>query len=197
MFLAGGFKHCNDVMARLRNKLGDDMNLRDPAKFAFCYVVDFPLYEYNDETKSWDAAHHAFTMPFEEDLEYLESDPGRVRAQSYDMVLNGIEVASGSIRISRPDVQERVLKVVGLSTEELRQKFGFFMDAFTYGAPPHGGMAPGVDRLVALMLGGNDIREVMAFPKNKSAQNPMDGSPGPIDAKQLTELGLQLAPKKK
>lgn len=197
MFLAGSFKQCNDVMARLRNKIGDDMGLRDPAKFAFCYVVDFPLYEYNDEDKRWDAAHHAFTMPFEEDLQFLESDPGKVRAQSYDMVLNGIEVASGSIRISRPDVQERVLKVIGLTTDELKAKFGFFMDAFTYGAPPHGGMAPGVDRLVALMLGGNDIREVMAFPKNKSAQNPMDGSPSPIDAKQLTELGLQLAPKKK
>ncbi len=197
MFLAGSFKGCNDVMMRLRNKLGEDLGLRDPAVFKFCYVIDFPLFERNDEENRWEAAHHMFTMPHDQDMDFLESDPGRVRAKCYDMVLNGIEVASGSIRIHRGDIQERVMKVVGFTKEQLAHKFGFFIDAMEYGAPPHGGMAPGVDRLIALMLGGNDIREVIAFPKNKNAANPMDGSPDVLDAKQLKELhiGLDL-PKK-
>ncbi len=196
-FVAGKSKQVHDVIYRLRVKIGDDLGLRDPKVFKFCYVVDFPLYEYNEEEKRWDAAHHAFTMPHEEDLAFLESDPGRVRAKCYDMVLNGIEVASGSIRINRPDIQERVLKVIGLSVDDLRRKFGFFMDAMEYGAPPHGGMAPGVDRLIALLLGGNDIREVIAFPKNKMAASPMDGSPDYLDDKQLKELGLKIDVKKK
>jgi aspartyl-tRNA synthetase len=191
MFLAGGFKQCNDVMMRLRNRLGDDLGLRDPKVFAFCYVIDFPLFEYNEDEKRWEAAHHMFTMPYEEDMQYLESDPGRVRAKCYDMVLNGLEVASGSIRIHRGDIQERVMKAIGFSMEQLRNKFGFFIDAMEYGAPPHGGMAPGVDRLIALMLGGNDIREVIAFPKNKSAASPMDGSPDTLDEKQLKELHIR------
>jgi aspartyl-tRNA synthetase len=160
-------------------------------------VVDFPLYEWNDEENSWDAAHHIFTMPHEDSLQYLETDPGKVRAKCYDMVLNGIEVASGSIRIHRGDIQERVMKVIGLTPDQLKRKFGFLIEAFEYGAPPHGGMAPGVDRLCALMQGFNDIREVIAFPKNKAAQNPMDGSPDFLDEKQLKELYLQLnLPKK-
>jgi aspartyl-tRNA synthetase len=197
MFLAGKFAQANDVMMRLRNKLGDDLGLRDPKVFKFVYVVDFPLFEYNEDEKRWDAAHHIFTMPHEHTLEYLESDPGKVRAKCYDMVLNGTEVASGSIRIHRGDIQERVMKVIGLSPEQLRSKFGFLIEAFEYGAPPHGGMAPGVDRLVALMLGGNDIREVIAFPKNKMAANPMDGAPDVVDEKQLKELGLKIEVKKK
>jgi aspartyl-tRNA synthetase len=197
MFLAGKFKQTNDVMMRLRNKLGDDLGLRNPKVFSFCYVVDFPLFEYNEEEDRWDAAHHIFTMPHEDSLKYIESDPGKVRAKCYDMVLNGIEVASGSIRIHRGDIQERVMKVIGLSSEQLKKKFGFFIEAFEYGAPPHGGMAPGVDRLVALMLGGNDIREVMAFPKNKMAASPMDGSPDYLDEKQLKELHLKVEMPKK
>jgi len=197
MFLAGSFRQCNDTMMRLRNKLGEDMGLRDPKVLKFCYVVDFPLFEYDDDEKRWAPAHHMFTMPHDADMQYLESDPGKVRAKCYDMVLNGIEVASGSIRIHRPDIQERVMKVIGFTKEDLKRKFGFFIDAMEYGAPPHGGMAPGVDRLVALMLGGNDIREVMAFPKNKSAASPMDGSPDIIDEKQLKELHIKLdLPKK-
>lgn len=197
MFIADTPKKCNDVISRLRLKVADDLRLRDPSVFAFCYVTDFPLYEWSEDAEKWEAAHHAFTMPSEESLAYLESDPVKVRAQCYDMVLNGVEVASGSIRIHRADIQERVLKVIGLSIDDARRKFGFLLDAFSYGAPPHGGMAPGVDRLVALMLGGNDIREVIAFPKNKAGQNPMDGSPSEIDEQQLKELHLKIERKKK
>jgi aspartyl-tRNA synthetase len=192
MFLAGSFKQCNDVMMRLRNRLGDDLGLRDPKVFSFCYVVDFPLFEYDEDEKRWTPAHHMFTMPHDNDMHYLESDPGKVRAKCYDMVLNGIEVASGSIRIHRPDIQERVMKTIGFTKEQLVYKFGFFIDAMEYGAPPHGGMAPGVDRLVALMLGGNDIREVIAFPKNKSAASPMDGSPNTVDEKQMHDLHIRV-----
>jgi aspartyl-tRNA synthetase len=184
-------------MMRLRNKLGEDLGLRDPKVFKFCYIVDFPLFEYDEEERRWVAAHHMFTMPHDKDLDFLETDPGRVRAKCYDMVLNGVEVASGSIRIHRGDIQERVMKVIGFTKDDLARKFGFFIDAMEYGAPPHGGMAPGVDRLIALMLGGNDIREVMAFPKNKSAQSPMDGSPDVLDERQLKELHLALQLPKK
>jgi aspartyl-tRNA synthetase len=197
MFLAGKFKQTNDVMMRLRNKLGDDLGLRDPKVFKFVYIVDFPLFEFNEEDDRWEPAHHMFTMPHTADMDFMEKDPARVRAKCYDMVLNGIEVASGSIRIHRPDIQERVMKIIGMTHEQLHKKFGFFIEAFEYGTPPHGGMAPGVDRLVALMLGGNDIREVIAFPKNKMAANPMDGSPDFLDEKQLKELHLKVESPKK
>jgi aspartyl-tRNA synthetase len=136
-------------------------------------------------------------MPKKQHLDYLEKDPSKVHAQCYDMVLNGIEIASGSIRIHRADIQERVMKVIGLEKKDAERKFGFLLEAFKYGAPPHGGFAPGVDRLVALMLGHNDIREVIAFPKNKNAECPMDGCPTMPDEKVLKELNMKFTVEKK
>lgn len=192
--VAGPNKLTNDVLARLRLKLGEDLKLFNPKELAFCWIRDFPLYGWNEEEERWEAEHHLFCMPVEEDMKYLESDPGKVRASSFDLVLNGVELASGSIRINRPDIQERVMKIIGITNKEAEEKFGFLLDAFKYGAPPHGGWAIGFDRLIAIMLGvpENDIREVIAFPKNKSAQSPMDGSPSEITKEQLKELHIKL-----
>ena len=138
------------------------------------------------------AMHHPFTMPNEEDLPYLESEPGRVRAKAYDMVLNGVELGGGSVRIHRRDIQERVFKSLGFSMEEAYEKFGFFIDAFTYGAPPHAGLAYGLDRLVMLLLGEDNLREVIAFPKVKDASCPMSSAPSVVDEQQLKDLSLKI-----
>lgn len=193
--VADQFKICNDALANVRKEIGKKLVLYDEKEFAFCWVYDFPSFEWNAEEQKWDAAHHIFTMPKYEHLEYLETDPGKVRALCYDMVLNGIELASGSIRINRRDIQERVMNVIGLTIEDVERKFGFLLEAFKYGAPPHGGFAIGLDRLVALMSGTNDIREVIAFPKNRQAENPMDECPSPIEPKALKELGLKVEKK--
>lgn len=173
-------------------------NKKDPKEFAFCWVVDFPLFAYNKDEKKWEPEHHMFTSPKQEHIEFLEKDPGKVKGDLYDLVLNGVELGSGSIRISNPELQERVMKVIGMLKKEAREKFGFLLDAYDYGGPIHGGMGLGFDRLVALMLGYNDIREVIAFPKNKSAQCPMDGSPAEVTDIQLKEANIKLdLPKKK
>ncbi|HIH31937.1 TPA: aspartate--tRNA ligase [Candidatus Woesearchaeota archaeon] len=193
LIVADSFKVANDALGNVRKEIGKKLVLYDEKEFAFCWVYDFPLYEWNPEELRWDAAHHIFTMPKYEHLDYLESDPGKVRALCYDIVLNGIELGSGSIRINRRDIQERVMAVIGLTMEDVERKFGFMLEAFKYGAPPHGGFAVGLDRMVALMNGTNDIREVIAFPKNKQGENPMDGCPSPIDENALKELGLRLS----
>lgn len=190
--VADQFKTCNDALANVRKEIGKKLVLYDEKDFAFCWIYDFPSFEWNSEEQKWDPAHHIFTMPKYEQLDYLESDPGKVRASCYDMVLNGIELASGSIRINRRDVQERVMNVIGLTMEDAEKKFGFLLEAFKYGAPPHGGFAIGLDRLVALMSGTNDIREVIAFPKNRQGENPMDECPSLIDERSLRELGLKV-----
>lgn len=192
-FVADKKKTTNDVLAKLRNFLAEKMGLINKEEFKFAWVTDFPSFEWNEETESWDAAHHIFTMPKQECLQYLETEPGKVFAQCYDLTLNGVELASGSIRIHRSDIQERVMRVVGLTHAEAYQKFGFLLDAFKYGAPPHGGIGIGLDRLSVLLIGKNDIRDMIAFPKNKSAQCPMDGCPSPIGEKQLKELSIRLA----
>jgi aspartyl-tRNA synthetase len=199
LMVADNYKITNAALAALRNWLGKKLNLYDPRDFKFCWVVDFPLFEWNEEEERWDAAHHMFTMPKKEHLKYLETDPGKVHAQCYDLVLNGIEIASGSIRIHRWDIQEKVMKVLGLNKADAERKFGFLLEAFRYGAPPHGGFAPGIDRLVAIMLGipGGDIREVIAFPKNKNAECPMDGCPTVPDEKTLKELNMKFTFEKK
>ncbi|HYD02694.1 MAG TPA: aspartate--tRNA ligase [Alphaproteobacteria bacterium] len=192
IFIVGDqFKICNDALAYVRKDIAKRLKLYDEKTFQFCWIVDFPSFEWNPDEQKWDAAHHIFTSPKEEHLQYLESDPGQVRASCYDLVLNGIELASGSIRINRRDVQERVMNVIGLTIEDAEQKFGFLLEAFKYGAPPHGGFAIGLDRLSALMCGTNDIREVIAFPKNKSAESPMDGCPTEIDPRTAKDLGLK------
>lgn len=197
MFIAGKPKQANDVIYRLRNELGKDLKLYDAKEFKFCWVVDFPLLEFDEESDSWMPAHHMFTMPKKETLEFIEKNPEKVIAECYDLVLNGIELASGSIRIHRQDIQERVMARVGFPKESAEKRFGFLLEAFRYGAPPHGGFAIGFDRLVAMMLGHSDIREVIAFPKTKAAECPMDGCPTEIDDKQLKELSLKFDIKKK
>ncbi len=172
-------------------------NKDDPNEYAFCWVVDFPLFSYNKEEKKWDPEHHMFSSPKKEFIQTMEEDPGKVKADLYDVVLNGTELGSGSIRINDPELQERVMNIIGMSKEEAWKKFGFLLEAYEFGGPVHGGMGLGVDRLVALMLGTNDIREVIAFPKNKAAQCPMDGSPAEVSEVQLKEAHIKLELPKK
>jgi aspartyl-tRNA synthetase len=180
------------ALGALRNECARRMDIIPKNKFAFAWITDFPLFHYNEEEKRWEAEHHMFSMPKEEHLQYLESDPGRVLGQLYDLVANGSELASGSIRIHRRDIQERVMKVVGLSPEEAQKKFGFMLEAFEYGAPPHGGIAPGVDRILTMITGGDSIRDVIAFPKTTSGSGLMEGSPSEVDERQLKELKIRL-----
>jgi aspartyl-tRNA synthetase len=182
------------VLGLLRLELG-----RPPVTeggLQFHWIVDFPLFEgVDEETGQPIPAHHAFTMPHLDDIDKLESDPLSVRSQSYDLVCNGWELGSGSIRIHRPDVQQRIFDVLGISAEEQQSRFGFLLNAFEYGPPPHGGFAVGVDRLIALLVGEENIREVIAFPKTQTGTDPLTDSPSEVDPKQLRELGIQVLPK--
>ena len=182
-------------LGAVRARLGKDLGLCDPATFAFAWIVDFPMFEYNEDEARWEAAHHMFTMPQERYHATLESDPGSVKGDLYDLVLNGFELASGSIRVHDGELQKRIFKIVGFDEEEGMRKFGFLTEAFKYGAPPHGGIAPGLDRLVMLMAGETSIKEVIAFPKNSFAVNPMDDCPSDVDQKQLDELHLAVVKK--
>ena len=193
LLVADERKKVNHVLGLLRLELG-----RPPVNeggFHFLWVVDFPLFEAGDGGEVV-AMHHAFTMPNDEDIDRLESDPLSVRAQSYDLVLNGWELGSGSIRIHRADIQERVFRMMGISADEADRKFGFLLTAFKFGAPPHGGFAFGIDRLAALLAGEENIREIIAFPKTQSGLDPLTGAPTPADPKDLRELGLQTLPAK-
>jgi aspartyl-tRNA synthetase len=180
------------VLGILRTQIGNEKYQLDSSDFRFIWIHEFPLFERNPERAAWAPAHHIFTMPLDEDLPYLDTDPGRVRAQLYDLAANGNELASGSVRIHRKDIQEKVMSVIGMSQEEAQMKFGFLLEAFEYGAPPHGGIALGLDRLVILFHGGESIRDAIAFPKTASATSLMDGAPGPIDEADLRELGLRI-----
>ena len=178
------------ALGAVRSRLGKDLNLCDPDQFAFAWIVDFPMFEWNEEENKWDTAHHMFTMPQEKYHATLESDPGSVKGDLYDLVLNGYELASGSIRIHDPQLQKRIFQIVGFDEAEGQKKFGFLTEAFKYGAPPHGGIAPGLDRLVMLMCKETSIKEVIAFPKNTFAQSPMDDCPSEVDQQQLDDLHL-------
>ncbi len=180
------------ALGAVRTRLGKDLGLCTEGVFAFAWIVDFPMFEYNEEENRWETAHHMFTWPQDRFHATLESDPGSVKGDLYDLVLNGYELASGSIRIHDPKLQKRIFKIVGFDEAEGEKKFGFLTEAFKYGAPPHGGIAPGLDRLVMLMAGETSIKEVIAFPKNSFAQSPMDDCPGEVDAKQLEELHLKI-----
>jgi len=180
----------NTALGAVRSKLGRDLNFCDPKRFEFAWIVDFPLFEFNEDENRWEAAHHLFSWPQEKYHATLESDPGAVRGDLYDLVLNGYELASGSIRVHDPELQKRIFAVVGFDPAEAEKRFGFLTGAFKYGAPPHGGIAPGLDRLVMLMSGQTSIKEVIAFPKNSFAVSPMDDCPGEVDQKQLDELCL-------
>ena len=178
------------TLGALRNILGKKLDLIPEGAFNFLWVVEFPFFEWNEETNHWDAMHHPFTMPLQECLEYLESDPGKVRAECYDMVLNGTELLSGSIRITDWQLQERMFKVLGLTPEDIQKKFGFLVDAYKYGAPPHGGSGMGLDRLAMVMSGADSLRDVVAFPKVQNASELMSQCPTPVSAADLAVLGI-------
>jgi aspartyl-tRNA synthetase len=169
-----------------------DMSKELNTDFAFVWVVDFPLFKYNDEEKRWDSEHHPFTSPSPDSLEALESDPGQVKSRSYDLVLNGNEIGSGSIRIHDQKLQERVFKIIGINEEQARKRFGFLLEAFQFGAPPHGGVAFGLDRLLAILTGQTSIREVITFPKTSAGVCPLTDAPSDVDEKQLRELSLTI-----
>ena len=180
------------ALGQVRLEVGRRCELIDPDKFNFLWVVDFPLFEYSEQEGRWMAMHHPFTMPKPEDLDKIESDPGACRALAYDIVLNGVELGGGSIRINDPALQDRMFHALGFTEEKARASFGFLMDAYKFGAPPHGGMAYGLDRLVMLMLKRDSIRDVIAFPKVQNAGEPMSGAPDVVDPKQLKELSIAL-----
>ncbi len=191
LFAADEFEKAANALGQVRLHIGKKLGLIKE-EYNFLWVVDFPLYEWNEETNGWQARHHIFTSPKEEDMDKLETAPGEVRAKAYDCILNGVELGGGSIRIHRKDIQARVLHVIGLEYEEAEKRFDFLMRAFKYGAPPHGGIAIGFDRFVALMCGLNDIREAIAFPRNKASENPLDGSPQDWTEEFLKELRMKL-----
>lgn len=193
LFSADKLSVSRRVTGALRLLLGDMLGLRDPSEFAFCMITDFPMFEYREEERRWVAQHHPFTMPYKEDLPYLISDPARTRSQAYDVVLNGTELGSGSIRIHRSDIQRKVFEALGLEEEEINSRFGFLLNAFRYGAPPHGGFAFGLDRLVMLLAGEDSLRDVIAFPKIRDASCLLTEAPSPVDSAQLSVLGIQLA----
>jgi aspartyl-tRNA synthetase len=183
-------KIAETALGQVRLNIRDKFNLVKKDEFKLVWIVDFPLFAWNEEENRWEPEHHMFSMPKEEFVDDFEKKPGEVLGDLYDLAMNGVELCSGSIRISNPDIQKRIMKFIGIDEEQANIKFGFLLEAYKYGAPVHGGVGLGLDRIVALMAGTNDIREVIAFPKNKNAECPMDGSPSFIDKIQLKELGL-------
>ena len=192
LFAADKNKVVWDVLGALRLELANQMDLLDKNEYKFLWITEFPLLEWSEEEERYTAMHHPFTMPMEEDLEFLESDPGRVRAKAYDIVLNGTEIGGGSVRIHQNDIQERMFEALGFTKEQAYSQFGFLLNAFKYGVPPHAGLAYGLDRLVMLMAKMDSIRDVIAFPKMKDASCLMSEAPNVVDPKQLDELGISV-----
>ncbi len=198
VFVADAKPVVANALGRLRNEMGKRLGLLDSTTLAFCWVVDFPLLEWNADENRWDAVHHPFTAPKPEHVGLLDTDPAAVRADCYDIVCNGYELASGSIRIHQRDIQAKMFELLAYSPEDAQERFGHMLTAFEYGAPPHGGIAPGIDRTVMLFAGEDNIRNVIAFPKTQSATDEMTQAPSPVDARQLSDLHIGLAlPQKK
>jgi len=191
MFVADTESTANKALAPLRCRVARDLKLYDPEAFAFVWVVDFPLFEWNEDEKRFDSLHHPFTAPVPEDLEKLETDAGNIRSQAYDIVVNGSEIGGGSVRIHRPEIQQKVFDLLNISRAQAEDRFGFFLKALDYGAPPHGGIAFGLDRLVMLLTGTENIRDVIAFPKTQRGQCLLTDAPSEVDQKQLDELNLR------
>jgi aspartyl-tRNA synthetase len=196
IFVADKPQVANAVLGALRLEFRDQLELADPDVLACCWVIDFPLFEWNEDEKRWDPSHHLFTAPVAEDIPLLDTDPGAARGQQYDLVINGEETGGGSVRIHRREIQEKIFGLIGLDVDEAKERFGHMLEAFEYGAPPHGGLASGIDRLVMLLAGEPNIREVIAFPKTQQAADLMAGAPSPVDLKQLEELHIRVVGKK-
>ena len=193
-FIADKKKKVNEILSGLRIELAKRLELIDKSKneLKFCWITRFPLFEWNEDENKWDAMHHIFSRPTKDTEKHIEKDPSKIYGNLFDLVVNGTEIGSGSIRISDPQLQQRMFKIIGIEKEEAEQKFGFLLNAYHYGTGQHGGMGLGFDRIVATLLGITDIREVIAFPKNKAAQNPMDGSPGETTPQQLIDLHIKV-----
>ena len=192
LFAADKTKLVWDILGALRLEMARQMDLLDKNEYRFVWITEFPLLEWSEEENRFTAMHHPFTMPMEEDLHLIDSDPGAVRAKAYDIVLNGTELGGGSVRIHQDDIQEKMFEVLGFTKERAHEQFGFLLDAFSYGVPPHAGLAYGVDRMIMHMVHADSIRDVIAFPKVKDASDLMSEAPGTVDEKQLEELGIQI-----
>ncbi|MGH9787684.1 MAG: amino acid--tRNA ligase-related protein, partial [Candidatus Acidiferrales bacterium] len=196
---AAGKPHAatSTVVGALRLHLARELKRIPEGKWNFLWVTDFPLFEWSAVENRWVSSHHPFTSPAEADLDKLEKEPGTVRSQAYDLVLNGWELGSGSVRIHRQDIQQRIFRALGLTDAEAKERFGFFLEALSYGTPPHGGIALGLDRITAMLCGESSLREVIAFPKTTAAQDLMADAPAQVSPAQLDELGIALKPPEK
>ena len=192
LMVAGKNKNTLEILGNLRSRLGRDLQLYDKNELQFCFITDFPLFEWDEDAQKWESSHHPFTMPHEKYLSNLTDNPGKIRAYCYDMVANGSELASGSIRIHKKELQEQIFSVLGYSKEQTNEQFSQLLNSFEYGAPPHGGIAPGIDRIVMLLAGTENIRDVIAFPKTQSGFDPLFESPSPLSKEQLNELCLDV-----
>ena len=192
LMVAGKNKNTLEILGNLRSRLGRDLQLYDKNELQFCFITDFPLFEWDEDAQKWESSHHPFTMPHEKYLSNIIDNPGEIRAYCYDMVANGYELASGSIRIHKKELQEQIFSVLGYSKEQTNEQFSQLLNSFEYGAPPHGGIAPGIDRIVMLLAGTENIRDVIAFPKTQSGFDPLFESPSPLSKEQLNELCIDV-----